>query len=96
MSEKRKPQDDPSSRLPGCSLITAVGSLIGFVLGGLHGYRDYNAAVEKAMRADGFADYLPVGVPIWAFVGATLGLLASIPLMIGWRLVSRPAKEGFR
>jgi hypothetical protein len=47
------------------------------VLGGLHGIKEYNAAVDNAEREFGFADYLPVGVPIWALVGAVLGALAS-------------------
>lgn len=78
----------------GC-LATAVGCLIGLFLGGLHGFREYNAAVEAAMRESGFADYLPVGVPIWAVVGAVLGalvgVLASVLMWGGWRQIARTA-----
>jgi hypothetical protein len=92
MSGKRKPPYDPSPKRPGCSLAIAAGGLIGLVLGGLHGIREYNAAVDRAVREDGFADYLPVGVPIWALMGATLGALALGLLVGGWRLVSRTAR----
>ena len=87
----RKPPHDLSPRQAGCSLIIVDGSLIGLVLGGLHGIREYRAAVDEAVRKDGFADYLPVGIPIWALVGATLGALASGLLPSVWRRFSRPA-----
>jgi hypothetical protein len=93
MSGKQNTSNDPSSRQSGCSLTIAAGSLIGIVLGGLHGIREYRAAVDQAVKDDGFADYLPVGVPIWAFVGGILGALLSVLLLSGWRLlVSRPAR----
>jgi hypothetical protein len=92
MSGMRKPPSDPSPRQLGCCLLISLGSIIGFVLGGLHGIREYRAAVDAAVKDGLTADYLPVGIPIWAIVGALLGALASGLLLSGWRLVSRPVR----
>src|SRR5438874_11020256 len=74
----------------GCCLIPGGGALLGLMLGGAYGIHDFNAAVDKAVREHGFADYLPVGVPIWAILGALIGALFGTSLVVLWLLVVGP------
>ena len=73
----------------GCCLIITGGTLAGFVLGGIYGIQEYNAAVTEDMQQGGPGDFLPVGIPIWACIGTVLGALASGLLMGIWRPVAR-------
>ncbi len=65
--------------------VTGAGGVAGFILGGLHGYREWGAAVDQAVREHGNADYLPVGIPIWAIAGFFLGALAARTSLWLWR-----------
>jgi hypothetical protein len=77
---------------PGCTLPTFAGGLVGFLLGGHLGMKNDQAATEKAVQEQGFADFVPVLVPAFAVMGALIGLFVAILLVIAWRLVTRLLK----
>ncbi len=62
----------------GCCLVIGVGGLVGLVLGGSFGIRQFNAVVDEAVQqGEEIVDFLPVGVPFWALVGAIIGAFAA-------------------
>jgi hypothetical protein len=87
-STPRKSPSDSASRQVGCCSFVATGTLIGLSVGGYHGIREYQAAVEEDVREGGPGDYLPVGVPMWAIFGALLGALAGRLALSVWRSVT--------
>src|SRR4051812_38998123 len=81
----RPPERRPGPRSRGPSTASHRASSLRIGCRPLHAARA--ALSRRRSQEHGFADYLPVGVPIWALVGATLGALASGLLLSGWRLV---------
>ncbi|GAC1475295.1 MAG: hypothetical protein NVSMB9_27470 [Isosphaeraceae bacterium] len=59
------------------------------MFGGLYGIRDFQMAVEDAVQKNGFADFIPVGIPCFAFLGALLGAIAARVLLGIWLLAIR-------
>jgi hypothetical protein len=72
----QSPHDKPATRY-GCCLASSAGGLLGLVLGGYYGIREYNAAVDEVVQEGLTADFLPVGVPFWALVGAIVGAIVG-------------------
>jgi ABC-type antimicrobial peptide transport system permease subunit len=70
----------------GCCLVIIIGGVLGFVVGGCYGIMDLRAAVENDVQEGGPGDFLPVGIPIFAFVGAMLGTLAASFFFGAWVL----------
>ncbi len=68
--------DKTTTRYGGC-LASSIGGLLGFVLGGSYGVWEFHDAVDEAVHQGLDADYLPVGVPLWALVGAVAGAVAG-------------------
>ena len=66
--------------------IVALSFIAGLIVGAVHGLHDYQAAVDEAI-ADGLtADYLPVGVPIRAAIGACMGVIVGLVAAACWLL----------
>jgi hypothetical protein len=76
-----RPSRSPARKGAGCCLIPALG----FVIGGVYGWWDYGRAIDEAIRQGEVADYLPVGVPVFAVLGAMLGALLT-PVVFAARL----------
>lgn len=82
--------DKTTARYGGC-LASSFGGLLGLVLGGSYGVWEFNDAVDEAVQRGLDADYLPVGVPLWALVGAIAGvagggLLFAVQRRLNWRI----------
>lgn len=85
-----RPPHDATPIPRGCCLITGAGGLLGLIVGGAYGVHQFNAAVDEAVREHGFADYLPVGVPVWAIFGTVLGAMSGLLSVVAWLLVFGP------
>ena len=58
-------------------MVLVIGGLMGMILGGWFGARQFGRDVDEAIRKEGFADFLPVAIPVWALVGGIFGIMAS-------------------
>ncbi len=83
------PRGDPA-RLPlpspptcrTTALVAVVASAIGFMLGGIYGYRVDRAVAQEAARRSEVIDYLPLMVPTFGLLGAIAGAAIG-PLLLG-------------
>jgi hypothetical protein len=76
----------PPSRPPptcfGSCLVTATAVLIGFALGGLYGDWADRATFEEMTRRGELVDFLPVGIPVFGFLGAIVAAIPTVLLLI--------------
>ncbi len=55
------------------------------LFGGIYGFWRWSAAIDEEARRSGFADLLPVHIPVFAVAGAVLGTLDA---GVSWTLGS--------
>ena len=91
-----EPMNPAEIRTVKYSLAFGGGSLLGLVLGVVYGFHEYIAAVDKAEKAGGPGDFLPVGIPIWGLVGVFLGPALAGILIIAWKCMSTLFSRGGR
>lgn len=80
-------QENSSRTLLGVCLGSIFGGSLGFIVGGVYGIKDYNAAMNLAIQESGFADFLPVFVPFFAAIGSTIGAISGILIYVAYRLL---------